>query len=154
MMFGIGELSRATGCPIETIRYYEKLSLLNTPPRTGGGHRLYNESHQKRLGFILKARGLGFNLEKTRELLSLAENNERSCSEALQLVENNLASVNEKLAELQTIKDSLLVMAKNCQCGCPSAKAPNCTIVDALFSTSPTSSPSITPATNSKGCSC
>jgi MerR family transcriptional regulator, mercuric resistance operon regulatory protein len=154
MMFGIGQLSRATGCPIETIRYYEKLSLLNTPPRTGGGHRLYNESHQKRLGFILKARGLGFNLEKTRELLSLAENDERSCSEALQLVENNLASVNEKLAELQAIKDSLLVMAKNCQCGCPSAKAPNCTIVDALFSTSQTSSPSITPATNSKGCSC
>jgi MerR family mercuric resistance operon transcriptional regulator len=144
MTFGIGDLSRATGCSIETIRYYEKLSLLNTPPRTGGGHRLYNASHQKCLGFILKARGLGFNLEKTRELLSLAENNERSCSEALQLVENNLTTVNEKLAELQAIKDSLLVMAKNCKCGCPSAKAPDCTIVDALF----------TPATNSKGCSC
>ncbi len=153
MTFGIGDLSRATGCPIETIRYYEKLSLLNTPPRTGGGHRLYNESHQKRLGFILKARGLGFNLEKTRELLSLAENNERSCSEALQLVENNLTTVNEKLAELQAIKESLLVMAKNCQCGCPSAKAPDCTIVDVLFNRSLTSPP-ITPATNSKGCSC
>ncbi len=153
-MFGIGDLSRATGCPIETIRYYEKVSLLSAPPRTGGGHRLYNASHQKRLGFILKARSLGFNLEKTRELLSLAENNERSCSEALQLVENNLATVNEKLAELQAIKDSLLVMAKNCQCGCPSAKAPDCTIVDALFSTSLASSLSITPATNSKGCSC
>ncbi len=151
MTFGIGDLSRATGCPIETIRYYEKLNLLNTPPRTGGGHRLYNESHQKSLGFILKARGLGFNLEKTRELLSLAENNERSCSEALQLVENNLATVNEKLAELQAIKDSLLVMAKNCQCGCPSAKAPDCTIVEALFSTS---SASVTPTANSKGCSC
>ena len=143
-MFGIGALSRATGCPIETIRHYEKLSLLNTPPRTGGGHRLYNESHQKRLGFILKARGLGFNLDKTRELLSLAGNNERSCSEALQLVENNLAAVNKKLAELQAIKDSLLTMAKSCQCYCPSAKAPDCTIIDALFTT----------ATNSQGCSC
>lgn len=154
MMFGIGDLSRATGCPIETIRYYEKVSLLNTPPRTGGGHRLYNESHQKRLGFILKARGLGFNVEKTRELLSLAENNERSCSEALQLVETNIATVNQKLAELQAIKESLWVMAKSCQCCCPSAKAPDCTIVDALFSTSLASSRSITSTTNSKGCSC
>lgn len=145
MMFGIGALSQATGCPIETIRYYEKLSLLKEPERTGGGHRLYNESHQKRLGFILKARGLGFNLDKTRELLSLAENNERSCSEALQLVENNLSAVNEKLAELQAIKDSLLVMAKSCQSCCPSTKAPDCTIVDALFSSS------IPSTTNSKG---
>jgi MerR family mercuric resistance operon transcriptional regulator len=143
-MFGIGDLSRATGCPIETIRYYEKLSLLNAPSRTSGGHRLYNESHQRRLGFILKARGLGFNLDKTRELLSLAENDERSCSEALQLVETNIATVNQKLSELQAIKDSLLAMAKSCQCHCLGAKAPNCTIVDALF----------TPTTDSKGCSC
>jgi MerR family mercuric resistance operon transcriptional regulator len=73
-MFGIGELSRITGCPIETIRYYEKLQLLAEPQRTEGGHRLYNKVHQKRLGFILKSRGVGFTLEKTRELLSLSEN--------------------------------------------------------------------------------
>lgn len=131
-MFGIGELSRTTGCPIETIRYYEKLELLPVPLRTGGGHRLYNLNHQKRLGFILKARGLGFTLEKTRELLSLSENNERSCSEALVLVENNLIAVNEKLAELERIRHSLVTMAKSCQSCCPGAKAPECTIVDAL----------------------
>lgn len=131
-MFGIGELSRITGCPIETIRYYEKLQLLHKPQRTDGGHRLYNNAHQNRLGFILKARELGFTLEKTRELLSLSENNERSCSEALILVENNLIAVNEKLAELERIKNSLLTMAKNCQSCCPGAKAPDCTIVDAL----------------------
>lgn len=147
-MFGIGELSRTTGCPIETIRYYEKLTLLSPPPRTGGGHRLYNENHQKRLQFILKARGLGFSLDKTRELLSLSENNERSCSEALLLVEANLAAVNEKLAELQTIKNSLEGMATSCQSCCPGAKAPDCTIVDALFSQSPPSN------TQTKGCSC
>jgi MerR family mercuric resistance operon transcriptional regulator len=131
-MFGIGELSRVTGCPIETIRYYEKLQLLHEPQRTEGGHRLYNKAYQKRLGFILKSRGLGFSLEKTRELLSLSENNSRSCSEALSLVENNLIAVNEKLAELERIRDSLLIMAKSCQSCCPSAKAPDCTIVDVL----------------------
>lgn len=146
-MFGIGELSRVTGCPIETIRYYEKSSLLNKPPRSGGGHRLYNLNHQKRLQFILKARGLGFSLDKTRELLSLSENTERSCSEALSLVETNLTAVNEKLAELQAIKNSLLSMATSCQSCCPGAKAPDCTIVDALFSSSPSSA-------QEKGCSC
>ena len=93
-MFGIGVLSRETGCHIETIRYYEKLGLLHEPQRSSGGHRLYNNAHQKRLGFILKARSLGFNLDKTRELLSLSENKERSCSEALTLVETNLLTIN------------------------------------------------------------
>lgn len=132
-MFGIGVLSRETGCHIETIRYYEKLGLLQEPPRSMGGHRLYNKTHEKRLEFILKARGLGFTLDKTRELLSLSESSERSCSEALMLVENNLVAVNEKMAELQRIKESLLTMAKNCQSCCPGAKAPDCTIVDALY---------------------
>lgn len=145
-MFGIGELSRTTGCPIETIRYYEKLNLLTSPPRTHGGHRLYNESHQKRLGFILKSRSLGFSLEKTRELLSLAENSERSCSEALQLLEANLNAVNEKLAELQSMKESLTAMAKNCKTCCPTSRAPDCTIVDALFGEASFDKP--------KGCAC
>ena len=132
-MFGIGQLSRNTGCPIETIRYYEKLKLISAPPRSAGGHRLYNENHQKRLGFILTARGLGFSLDKTREFLSLAENDQRSCADALQLVENNLSAVNEKLSELLRIKESLLLMANRCKSCCPTAKAPDCTIVDELF---------------------
>lgn len=132
-MFGIGVLSRETGCHIETIRYYEKLGLLPQPQRSDGGHRLYNKTHEKRLGFIMKARNLGFTLEKTRELLSLSENTGRSCSDALTLVENNLLAVNAKMAELERIRESLTVMANNCQCCCPGAKAPDCTIIDALY---------------------
>lgn len=131
-MFGIGDLSRATGCPIETIRYYERLELLQKPYRTEGGHRLYNHTQQKRLQFIVKTRRLGFSLEKTRELLSLAENNQRSCAEALTLVENNLLDIQQKIAELTLIEQSLQQLAQGCRCCCPGAKAPDCTIVDAL----------------------
>lgn len=132
-MFGIGALSRDTGCHIETIRYYEKLGLLHEPQRSSGGHRLYNKNHLKRLNFIVKTRSLGFSLEKTQELLSLSENSDRSCSEALTLVENNLKAVSEKMQELQQIKESLLAMAGQCKSCCPGAKAPDCTIVEALF---------------------
>lgn len=131
-MFGIGALSLATGCPIDTIRYYEKLGLLEKPFRSEGGHRLYNSAHQKRLSFVLKTRKLGFNLERTREMLSLAENRERSCTDALALVNSNLDEVNEKIVELQRIQHALEEMAKDCQCCCPGARAPECTIVDAL----------------------
>ena len=33
----IGELSRRTGVNIETIRYFERVGVLATPPRTSGG---------------------------------------------------------------------------------------------------------------------
>lgn len=133
-MFGIGELSRTTDCPIETIRYYERLGLLEKPYRSEGGHRLYNQSQQQRLLFVVKSRRLGFSLEKTRELLSLSENSQRSCGEALTLVENNLLDVQQKITELQLIEQSLQQLAKGCRCCCPGAKAPDCTIVDALAS--------------------
>ncbi len=138
-MLGIGELSRITGCNIETIRYYERLGLLRKPPRTEGGHRLYNTVNQQRLFFIVKARRLGFSLERTREMLSLAESYERSCTEALDLVKSNLSEVKEKIGELQCIQAALEQMANNCQSCCPGARAPECTIIDSLSNLKPLS---------------
>ena len=47
--FTIGALSAASGCNIETIRYYERVGLMPPPPRTAGGYRLYDESGSRRL---------------------------------------------------------------------------------------------------------
>jgi MerR family transcriptional regulator, mercuric resistance operon regulatory protein len=133
-MFGIGELARKTQCPIDTIRYYEKLGILPLPQRTQGNHRLYNQQHAKRLNFILKTRSLGFSLENTRELLDLAETPNRSCGETLGLVEQHLQTIETKLQELTQMQHSLREMAKRCQSCCPGAKAPECTIVEDLNS--------------------
>ena len=60
--FTIGEVSRRTGCKVETIRYYERAGLMPAPPRSGGGYRLYDQAHLKRLNFIRRGRELGFSL--------------------------------------------------------------------------------------------
>lgn len=78
----IGMLSRRTGCKIETIRYYEKIGLLSAPARSDGGHRLYGHGHLMRLGFVRRARELGFTLDEIRALLQLAEDRDRPCAEA------------------------------------------------------------------------
>lgn len=131
-MFGIGELARKTDCPVETIRYYEKLGLIPQPPRTQGNHRLYNQQHEQRLRFIKKTRGLGFGLENTKTLLMLSKSNHLNCSETLALVQSQLSDVDQKIAELQRMKASLTTMAARCQSCCPGAKAPDCTIVEDL----------------------
>ncbi|WP_416398947.1 MerR family transcriptional regulator [Allohahella sp. A8] len=131
-MSTIGALAKATGCPIETIRYYEKIELMRDPPRSEGGHRLYGESHKVRLLFIRRARDLGFSLDETRDFIRLSENESRSCNEALAAVQRHLETVAEKLMRLEAIQASLLTMADSCRSCCPGAKAPECTIIGAL----------------------
>ncbi|MCH8323056.1 MAG: MerR family transcriptional regulator, partial [Proteobacteria bacterium] len=73
MLIKIGELSLKTGVHIETIRYYERLKLIPKPGRSEAGHRVYSESHAKRLAFIRRCRGLDFSLAEIRYLLQTAE---------------------------------------------------------------------------------
>src|SRR5207302_137035 len=70
----IGDVSRQTGCKIETIRYYERVGLLPRPLRSAAHYRLYDSGDVRRLSFVRRARELGFTLEEVRALLALAVN--------------------------------------------------------------------------------
>ena len=48
----IGELTKQTGCLVETIRFYEREGLLLEPARSEGNYRLYTDIHVERLQFI------------------------------------------------------------------------------------------------------
>ena len=65
----IGQLSEQTNCKIETIRYYEKISLLPEPLRSQGGYRIYDEAHLRRLVFVRRSRELGFSIEEIRSFI-------------------------------------------------------------------------------------
>lgn len=69
----ISEAADASGCHLETIRYYERIGLLPRPGRTGNGYRVYGPADIERLRFIARGRDLGFSLEEVRSLLQLVE---------------------------------------------------------------------------------
>jgi MerR family transcriptional regulator, mercuric resistance operon regulatory protein len=87
----IGALSQQTGVHIETIRYYERVKMLAAPPRTGGGRRVYDHSHRRTLGFIRRARDLGFSLDEIRALLDLDGSGRASCAEVREIANRHLA---------------------------------------------------------------
>src|SRR5258708_3569062 len=64
-MIQIGELSRRTGCNIETIRFYERAGVMALPQRRGR-YRSYSPEDIGRLTFIRRARELGFTLDEVR----------------------------------------------------------------------------------------
>lgn len=125
----IGALSRRTGCNIETIRFYEKQGLVPAPPRTEGGHRVYGREHLRRLGFIRRSRDLGFTLDEVRALLRLADGH-HTCAEVQVLALEHLDSVRQKIADLQRLERTLSETAARCVGG----DAPDCPILDSLFS--------------------
>ena len=125
----IGALSAATGCKIETIRYYEKIGLLPAPGRTAGGFRVYAEEHRRRLAFIRHGRDLGLSIDAIRELLGLASDRRRSCARIDRIVEEHLVEIEAKIAGLSQLRDQLRALASRCRGGLTVAE---CQVLDAL----------------------
>jgi DNA-binding transcriptional MerR regulator len=106
----IGELAHQTGLSIKTIRYYERRGLLEQPPRTQGGYRLYGPEEVARIRFVQRAKMLGLTLEEIRELVGLAVRcNEGQIVPRLEeVLEAKLKETERKLAELSAFRQNLL----------------------------------------------
>ena len=124
----IGELARRTGVKATTIRWYEQEGLLPEPLRSEGGHRLYDEGHLHRLGFIRHARDLGFSMPAIRALLDLAARPHAPCAEAHALARAQIAAVDSRLRRLQALRTELVNMAERCAGG----EAQGCRILETL----------------------
>ena len=124
-----GDLARATGCNLETIRYYEKIGIMPDPPRSAKGYRSYDEAHVKRLKFVMRSRDLGFSLEEVRGLLGLVDDKSRTCAEIQSIAEDHLTDVQAKVADLQRIERVL----SDTVARCTGDAAPECAVIDALL---------------------
>jgi MerR family mercuric resistance operon transcriptional regulator len=125
----IGKISASSGVNIETIRYYERIGILPAPPRSEGGHRLYDEEHLKRLSFVRRCRDLGFSLDDVRALFRLVDGGDFTCDEVKAMTLDHLDGVRRRIADLRTMERTLDDMATRCDGG----EVPDCAIIDALF---------------------
>lgn len=125
----IGELSRRTGCNIATIRYYERIGLLPSPPRSASRYRLYDNGDVHRLMFVRRSRELGFALEQGRTLLALsADQGNDTCAEVRQLAAAHLTDVRSKIADLRVMERVLSDAVRRCDAGEPTG----CPLIEAL----------------------
>ena len=109
----IGEVARRSGLPAKTIRYYEDIGLI-TPMRCENGYRAFRESDVHKLGFLGRARALGFSIEDCRTLLALWEDRNRASADVRRVAVDNLARIEEKIAALQGMRDTLGELVKSC----------------------------------------
>lgn len=124
----IGEAARLSGVKVPTIRYYEQIGLLPTAIRTQSNRRLYDERTRQRLGFIRRARELGFEIEAIRALLTLQDDPQQSCSVADVIARERLAEVEQRIASLTALKTELISMIEQCSHG----HVGQCRVIDTL----------------------
>ena len=130
----IGELSRQTGCNVETIRYYERIGLLPHPARSDARYRLYAAGDMRRLVFVRRARELGFTLDDIRALLALsAGDGKDTCAEVRQLAAGHLEDIRAKIADLRAMERVLSDAMRRCDTG----EVPGCPLIDALSASAP-----------------
>ncbi len=127
-VFAIGDLARATGTKVETIRYYEKAGLLPFAARTQGNQRAYTRAHLDRLAFIRHSRELGFSLEDVRKLLNMAVDPGQSCAEVDAIARGHLGEVRSRIARLQALEAELSRMITECGCG----RVADCRVIEVL----------------------
>lgn len=110
----IGAISNLTGLSIDTIRYYEKQKLLQMPPRSASGYRLYGPDELRALRFITRAQRLGFSLKEIRQLLDIQRNPGGGCGRTARVIEKKLSQVRAKVKNLNEIEYYLAAALGKC----------------------------------------
>lgn len=113
-LLSIGKLAESADVGVETVRYYQRRGLLETPAG-GGGMRRYSAGHAERLRFIKRAQSIGFTLEEIAELLTL--NDSRDHHAARRLAGEKLHDIETRIARLRKMEEALRHLVHQCECG-------------------------------------
>ena len=129
----IGEASRATGVSAKMIRHYESIGLIPAADRRDSNYRDYGADDVHRLGFIRRARDLGFSIAEISGLLRLWGDRRRSSREVKALTESHIAELDAKIALLGEMRSTLAHLV-HC---CDGDNRPDCPIIDSLAGVAP-----------------
>jgi MerR family transcriptional regulator, mercuric resistance operon regulatory protein len=118
----IGVLAKRGGVNVETIRYYQRRSLLEEPLKPRVGFRRYPEESLKRVLFIKRAQTLGFTLGEIQGLLALDER--KACMETRGIAAHKLELIERKIADLSNMKKALARLVRSCDTSAAGAPCP------------------------------
>jgi MerR family mercuric resistance operon transcriptional regulator len=109
----IGQVAKAAGVNVETVRYYQRRGLIGEPAKPPGGHRRYTETIVHQIGFIRGAQQLGFSLEEVKSLLKLSDGRDNHKVRALaegkfEVLGARVAQINRMRRQLKRLIDACI----------------------------------------------
>ena len=124
----IGQAAEASGVSAKMIRYYESIGLISKTVRTEAGYRVYSDNDVHTLGFIRRARDLGFSVEQISELVTLWRDRDRASTDVKRIALEHVDILERKARELQEMAATLRHLAKHCH----GDERPECPIIEGL----------------------
>ena len=126
----IGEVADQAGVNVQTLRYYERRGLLEPPPRTPSGYRIYGMETVNLVRFIKRVQELGFSLTDVEDLLSLREDSRSDT--AKKLTEEKLEGIRSRIQDLQAMDAALTHLLTKCETSCEQICDPEELLVSAV----------------------
>lgn len=126
--YKIGELAKIAGIPAGTIRYYERIGLIPSPPRTGSGYRRYSPAALERLQTVRRIKDLGFRLGEISDLMQLHGKDCGLCHEHHCRAAAKLREIEARIDQLQHVRDNLKTLLHTHH----KEKEPGCSLLGAL----------------------
>jgi len=118
----IGEIGKQLGLSADTLRYYEKIGLLQKVERSSTGIRLYNHKDISNLKFIQRAQKMKFSLVEISGLLQMRKDPQHARADVRELTQKKLIEVESNLQDLTTLHNELTLLVNLCtgsENGCP-----------------------------------
>jgi DNA-binding transcriptional MerR regulator len=105
--YSIAQAAARSGLSIDTLRYYERIGLVDPPARDAGGRRTYTDNDLGWLGFLTRLRTTGMPIRMMREYAQLRHGGIGSTALRRQILVEHRASVRDRIAELQSCLEML-----------------------------------------------
>lgn len=116
----ISEVALMTGFSKDTLRYYEKIGLieLNRNNRSSGNYRHYGKRESEKLRQLKLLKEFGFSLREIKYLFKLGESNLAKCETVSDLVDEKVLVLDAKIDQLNLMKSRLVAAQDVCKGTC------------------------------------
>ena len=129
--YTISQLAKSADIPTTTVRYYERIGLVEPEDRSHGNYRLYSDESLRKVKFIRAAQAIGFTLDDVKALLSDDSGGTPQCGNVQGLIEDRLTDIEERLKDLRHVRRVLKLALEKCQ---KQKKSDCCHVVEGLRS--------------------
>ena len=103
----IGEVSKRTGLPVKTIRFYCDQGLLQPSGRSDAGYRLFDQDNLAELTIIRALRSMDVSIPELSKILEMRRSGVCNCSVLKGSIADKMASIDEQISELRTMQEEL-----------------------------------------------
>lgn len=116
----IGEITRLTGVSKDTVRFYERLGLLDTASQPGmtNNYKAYSAQALRRIELIGHAKALGFTLKEIAEVIAVWQENSLDAASKRSMLARKIEQLDDKARSMASLRAGLVDALNKVETGC------------------------------------